>query len=211
MNDYLSKPLNRNQLYDVLRHWQQTLASGQASTAVSVEYQAESKSQTLVSGTVSQHLPTVDAWIDHPDMNHQHAVRTDTPIAAIVTEHHDTLAMDELAEPVLDSAIIEALIRDTSHDLFKRLITIFLKESHEHVEQFAECLQQLDFVNAAKHAHAVKSSAGALGATLLQQQCSGLEVECRAVQPDAAQLHVDFQQAHQVAEQSWQALSELLN
>lgn len=210
MNDYLSKPLNRNQLYDVLRNWQQTLASGPASAVLSAE-QTESKAHVSVAETASSHMLPADTFIDHPDTDHLHAVRTDTPSAAVVTGHHDTLAMDELAEPVLDSAIIEALIRDTSHDLFKRLITIFLKESREHIEQFAECLQQLDFVNAAKHAHAVKSSAGALGATQLQQQCSGLEVECRAVQPDAAQLHVDFQQAHQVAEQSWQALSELLN
>lgn len=219
MNDYLSKPLNRNQLYDVLLSWQQTLTGRLGQTVHSETGNATdvgSADAQTSTDTGHQSMRPADMFIDHPEVanpvmdplsNQSALVETNASSA----DENDALNSHDAIEPMLDSAIIEALIRDTSHDLFNRLITIFLKESYEHVMQFAECLQQLDFVNAAKHAHAVKSSSGALGAIQLQKMCSILEVGCRAAQPDAAQLHGDFQQAHQIAEQSWQALRELLN
>lgn len=223
MNDYLSKPLNRNQLYDVLLNWQQTLASR---SAQSEPAQPENIHASEVNSVIaepmasmtaeSQHLKSAEIPVVHPDVSGSSIEQRSNQRDEFADAHASLSVENELdspesMEPILDSAIIDALIRDTSLELFKRLITIFLKESNEHVVQFAECLQQLDFVNAAKHAHAVKSSSGALGATQLQKMCSILEVGCRAAQPDAAQLHGDFQQAHQIAEQSWQALRELLN
>ncbi|ACQ93003.1 Hpt sensor hybrid histidine kinase [Tolumonas auensis DSM 9187] len=155
MNDYLSKPLQREQLYSLLKKW-----------ALNND-----------KGMVPEVVPP--------------------PVAMIGTTN-----------PILDDRIIQTLLNDTSPDLFKQLVVIFLQESREHFDAMALSIPQGDLVAAAKSAHAVKSSAGALGAVALQDMCGQLEIACRESKPHIAAL---LQATTNVAEASWQALHSRLN
>jgi Signal transduction histidine kinase len=155
MNDYLSKPLQRDQLYSLLKKWTLTDNTGSVSEVV------------------------------------------ESPVAMIGT-----------TKPILDERVIQTLVNDTSPDLFKHLIAIFLQESKDHFDALAELTAKHDLAGAAKHAHAVKSSAGALGAVALQDMCGQLEIACRESKPHIAVL---LQATTNVAEASWQALHSRLN
>ncbi len=154
MNDYLSKPLQREQLYSLLKKW--TLSKD--------------------TGTVTETLPP--------------------PVTMIGT-----------TKPILDEHIIQTLLNDISPDLFRQLVIIFLQESREHFDAMAQLIPQGDSAAAAKRAHAVKSSAGALGAVALQDMCGQLEIACRESKPHIAAL---LQATTNVAEASWQALHSRL-
>lgn len=156
MNDYLSKPLQREQLYAMLKRW------------------------GLHKNTVVEASEAVLA-----------------PVAMVGT-----------TKPILDESIIQTLIGDTSPDLFKQLVAIFLQESREHFDALPSLVMNDDFTAAAKHAHAVKSTAGALGAVALQDMCGQLEIACRESKPHIATL---LQATINVAEASWQALYSRLN
>lgn len=153
MNDYLSKPLQREQLYAMLKKW---------------------------------------------------ALHQDSPDVSVPS----SVAMVGTTKPILDESIIQSLIRDTSPDMFKQLVVIFLQESQEHFDALRPMIQNGDIAAAAKHAHAVKSTAGALGAVALQDMCSQLEIACRESKPHIAALS---QATTSVAEASWQALHNRLN
>jgi len=156
MNDYLSKPLQREQLYAMLKHW-----------GVHKNSVAELKESAS------------------------------TPVAMVGT-----------TKPILDESIIQTLISDTSPDLFKHLVVIFLQESREHFDALPPLVQNGDLLAASKHAHAVKSTAGALGAVALQDMCGQLEIACRESKPHITAL---LQATTNVAEASWQALYSRLN
>lgn len=154
MNDYLSKPLQREQLYSLLKKW--TLNRDSSATAETVP----------------------------------------PPVTMIGT-----------TKPILDEHIIQTLLNDISPDLFRQLVIIFLQESREHFDAMAQLIPQGDIAAAAKRAHAVKSSAGALGAVALQDMCGQLEIACRESKPHIAAL---LQATTNVAEASWQALHSRL-
>lgn len=157
MNDYLSKPLQREQLYAMLKRW-------------------------------ALHKDSVVENSEEPVL---------APVAMVGT-----------TKPILDETIIQTLISDTSPDLFKQLVAIFLQESKAHFDALPELLKQGDIAACAKHAHAVKSTAGALGAVALQDMCGQLEVACRESKPNIVAL---LQATTNVAEASWQALYSRLN
>jgi len=154
MNDYLSKPLQREQLYTLIKKW---------------------------------------------------VLKKETSVGKKTEE--SSVSMMGTTKPILDEQIIQTLLSDTSPDLFKQLVMIFLQESKEHIEALATLVPQQDLAAAAKRAHAVKSSAGALGAIALQDMCSQLEIACRESHPHIAAL---LQATTNVAEASWQALHSRL-
>lgn len=154
MNDYLSKPLQREQLYTLIKKW---------------------------------------------------VLKKETSVGKKTEE--SSVSMMGTTKPILDEQIIQTLLSDTSPDLFKQLVMIFLQESKEHIEALATLVPQQDLAAAAKRAHAVKSSAGALGAIALQDMCSQLEIACRESRPHIAAL---LQATTNVAEASWQALHSRL-
>jgi signal transduction histidine kinase/HPt (histidine-containing phosphotransfer) domain-containing protein/ActR/RegA family two-component response regulator len=157
MNDYLSKPLNREQLYALLKQW--TLHKGMA----------EMKNEDTASLG-----PT----------------------------------MIGTTKPIIDETIIQTLLNDISPDMFRQLVVIFLQESKDHLDALIELIQCGDIAASAKHAHAIKSSAGALGAVALQDMCGQLEIACRESKPHVSPL---LQATTNVAEASWQALRTRLN
>lgn len=155
MNDYLSKPLQRDQLYAMLKQW-------------GVHKEAVTVSHSVIA-----------------------------PVSMIGT-----------TKPIIDDMVIQTLISDTSPDLFKQLVVIFLQESREHFDALPFDVNNGDFSAAAKHAHAVKSTAGALGAVALQDMCGQLEIACRESKPNILAL---LQATTNVAEASWQALHSRLS
>lgn len=156
MNDYLSKPLQKQQLMETIHQWSQP--------------EEQRSNKALSTTNADQVEPFVGT-----------------------------------TKPILDEMVLKTLQQETSPELLDKLISIFLKESREHFSLLANSLERQDLESASKHAHAVKSSSGALGALALQDMCSQLEKACRTSGDHIPAL---FQAAMNVAEASWQALHQ---
>lgn len=154
MDDYLSKPLQRPQLFSVLAKWANQAANDSVQNTQNQQQIAEE-------------------------------------------------ILDLSAKPLLSEDILSALTKETSPSLVKQLISIFLRESREHLECLPALVKDKKYIDAAKHAHAVKSSAGSIGLIALQDVCAQLEIACRESRNNLDGL---VQATLNVAEASWKTL-----
>ena len=91
-------------------------------------------------------------------------------------------------DTVLDQAVLEELLSfadDGDPELLLDLIHLFLEDSPSKVAAVQESLANGDFEAAEHAAHALKGSAGNLGARLVQDVCEQLQVSTRKQQMDA--------------------------
>ena len=157
MDDYLSKPLQKQQLTEMISLW--------------MSPNRDKNKEDLIE---KMHQQTATAFVG-------------------------------TTKPILDETTVTTLLQETSADLVKKLAGIFLKESRDHLSALAEKIEAKDLDAAAKHAHAVKSSSGALGVLALQDMCSQIEKACRT---SGEHIPALYQATMNVAEASWQALQQ---
>jgi CheY-like chemotaxis protein len=131
MNDYLSKPLQRERLKEV-----------------------------------------VGRWLD-PAL---------APVSTPVPSFQPSLS----THPVLDLSILDALQKETTPEVLQQVVVLFIQELGVHTAALHDAIRAVDLKMAAAPAHAIKSSAGALGAMALYHAASALEQACRHSQTENA-------------------------
>jgi HPt (histidine-containing phosphotransfer) domain-containing protein len=89
------------------------------------------------------------------------------------------VAFDQLAAvtefPILDEQILAQLAADTTPDLPRKLVEMFLAELNQRVEDLSTLQAVSDLPALGEAAHRLKGSAGTLGASRLQQIALVLE------------------------------------
>jgi PAS domain S-box-containing protein len=87
--------------------------------------------------------------------------------------------------PLLDVAVLDNMERETSSDLVKEILGIFVEETRVRLVTLGACMNAaLEEITSA--AHAIKSSAGTFGARRLQEVARQVEVAARAGEDDSA-------------------------
>ena len=136
MNDYLSKPLQRERLHEVVGCW--LYAAEPHEDAPSLE-------------------PAVSAWV---------------------------------TQPILELSVLDTLRAETTPEVLHQVVGLYIQELGEHSVALSDAVAAQDTALAAAHAHAIKSSSGALGAMALYQAASELEQACRQSRMELAnQIH----------------------
>lgn len=148
MNDYLTKPLHREQLHVMLARWLQ------------------------------QQDPVTPGQSAPP-------------------------SADEAA-PIIDEQVLAQLAKDTSEVVLLKVLDLFLEESKNNLTALEASLANGDWVQFTKLAHAIKSSAGAMGAKALHQISGQLEQLSR--QGERSSLPGLCQQLRVIQTQTKQAL-----
>jgi len=82
-------------------------------------------------------------------------------------------------EEVLSQTVLNSLLKDTSEETVSTLIGFFIDDIHERIEMILKSIQQSDLEGIGEHAHALKSSAGSLGAMAMFTLCQNLEKASR--------------------------------
>ncbi|MFC3914119.1 response regulator [Pseudaeromonas sharmana] len=133
MNDYLTKPLQRERFYEMLDRW----------------LQPQSSEMTL----------TVPPASSSPE------------ITAKTTQSEWGLLIDE--------AQLHRLRQETSPGVFLQVMTLFDVEAKQHMQGLMRALAAGALEEAAREAHAIKSSAGSLGAQRIYRLSAAIEMACR--------------------------------
>ncbi len=131
MNDYLSKPLQRERLKEVVGRW-------------------------------------LDAAL--------------APAPAPVPSLKPALT----THAILDLSVLDALQKETTPEVLHQVVVLFIQELAVHQRVLRDAIRAQDLKTAASPAHAIKSSAGALGAMALYHAASALEQACRHSQTESA-------------------------
>jgi len=105
--------------------------------------------------------------------------------------------------PLLDEQVLSQLANDTSELVLRKVLDLFLNESSNNLTALQACLAQQQWAQLTKLAHAIKSSAGAMGAKALHQISSQLEQVSRqgereglaAMCAELAQVQADTREA----------------
>ncbi|RLT94002.1 ATP-binding protein [Ketobacter sp.] len=136
--------------------------------------------------------PKLVYWINQ--IKRRHPIVAGGPIAKPRAADATPVALAEF--PLLDR---EALLRRVRHkpEREQEMIAIFCEVSPARVAELEAAIQQGDGPRVAALAHALKGSAGSLGAVRVQQLCQTLEAEAQgsnpgALQPYLAQLQQEF-------------------
>jgi HPt (histidine-containing phosphotransfer) domain-containing protein len=110
-------------------------------------------------------------------------------------------------QPALDPAAIERLHRLGGTKLVRGMIESFMTYAPTRMQAAHDALAANDLEQIRQAAHALKSSAGNLGASMLQETCRTLEVAAADMQQDRIQSLVDDMDAQ--LENVQHALAEL--
>ncbi|MFB0955144.1 MAG: response regulator, partial [Aeromonadaceae bacterium] len=128
MNDYLSKPLQRERLYEVVARWLQPRQESNPA------------------------LPVAEMAVTAPQGE---------PTA--------------MAQPILELSTLQTLQAQTTPEVLQQVVALYIQELEEHRLALSAAVTAADEMQSAAHAHAIKSSSGALGATALYQAAAELE------------------------------------
>lgn len=77
--------------------------------------------------------------------------------------------------PVLEPAAIDRLLRLGGADLVRRLVELYLEQGPDRLQALADGVAQSDAALVERAAHTLKSTAGNVGATRLQQSAQAAE------------------------------------
>lgn len=97
----------------------------------------------------------------------------------------------EAGLPLVDQAVIDAMIQDTSLEIVPSILSVFLGEIPKRVAGIAEALAEGSAEQGAFHAHPLKGSAASFGCSRLQAVARDAEAAFRAGDLDAAQVACD--------------------
>lgn len=97
--------------------------------------------------------------------------RQDKVSSSLTSSHTSTSNKDEF----LSEIVLTNLAEDTSKDSLIILIGIFIAEIEERTQLLKKALAEVDYEGLYEHAHALKSSAGSLGAQAMYTFCIELE------------------------------------
>ncbi|QDU86185.1 Signal transduction histidine-protein kinase BarA [Planctomycetes bacterium Pla163] len=120
---------------------------------------------------------------------------TSGPTSQVRTQDPETEVIDpQSAEAAVDKAVLESLRELGGEDepgLVRELIELFFGDTPARLEALRAAVARDDFEEAQRIAHALKSSCGNLGATVLSDLCRAIEDSCRRGSVDSVPSLVD--------------------
>src|SRR3546814_176975 len=150
MDDYLAKPVTREQLLATLARWipqtPQTPASEAATLAPAVASRP-APAQPIVAGIASSAAPAA-----MPPLSNQF-----------------------IRGPAIDREVTEEL-REVMGDDFRALVKVFLEDAPNHLAQLEAAALGADLAAMAGPAHALKSASANLGAGMLSDLARAIEI-----------------------------------
>ncbi|HVT33201.1 MAG TPA: ATP-binding protein [Rhodanobacteraceae bacterium] len=152
MDDYISKPLDRAALVQLLRRWLKPASGARAQP---------------------QHEPEEPA---------SHESAPQEPASSVSVPHPAAFSARAAAEPrmtALDTAIIGDLL-DTMGGEFGDLVRVYLEDAPQRVRALASAAEAGDAAAQIAPAHTLKSSSANIGATALSELARGIEHAARA-------------------------------
>ena len=81
-------------------------------------------------------------------------------------------------DKVLSENVLKRLAEEMSEEVVLTLVNLFITDLQERTQLIELALEKLDFAGLEEQAHALKSSAGSLGATVMYTFCQNLEQAC---------------------------------
>ena len=81
--------------------------------------------------------------------------------------------------PILDASALEKLTQETNASVMRRIIGLFIEETHGRIAQIGAACQHEDWTRLQREAHTLKSAAGTFGAQRLQARAKELDEACR--------------------------------
>ena len=106
--------------------------------------------------------------------------------AKITTKSDENDALNK--DDILSIALLNSLVEDISQEAVLMLADLFITDIEERSQLMKEALDKIDIEGLGEHAHALKSSAGSLGAIAMHQFCTDLEKASLANDFPKAQL-----------------------
>lgn len=91
-------------------------------------------------------------------------------------------ASESNAHEVLDYFVLQQLEKDTSATITKKIINVFIKETHKRIKRITEACSQEDYSIIEQEVHVLKSSAGTYGVLKLRQIAMQLDAAFRSQQ-----------------------------
>ncbi|MGA2735174.1 MAG: response regulator [Syntrophobacteraceae bacterium] len=165
MDDYLSKPFNRDRLFAVLKRW------------------LPSKS--------TNNIPVDTTWEDQTEQNQSKACRLPDGGNEGSNLHGEGFLdrfshLDHLNYKTLES--LRSMVREGHPSLLEKVIRIYMESSPKLMETIRHSISLGDAAAMQGAAHSLKSTSGNLGAMMLAEMCKELEAMGRAGTTDNATL-----------------------
>ena len=145
MNGFISKPINRDELFKQLSDLYQ------------------------VKKMMMQKPPLVDNFIDYSDLENNQSEHKDNE-----KEHHPEAIEPETFNYV-SGEVLSQLIEDTSLTAVNRMMDVFISETNKRIISMDSLIQSEDWVELGKEAHSLKSSAASYGALYLSKLAEKIE------------------------------------
>ena len=129
-----------------------------------------------------------------------HQIRSNKPVVSGGATATGVAAQSATADlgdyPVWDSGALAKRVKYKQHRMLE-MISLFKEVSAEKIAQLSAAIEQEQFARVDAIAHAIKGSAGNLGATRLQMLCQHIETAARAqasrqLQMSKDQLHDEY-------------------
>ncbi len=165
MDDYLSKPFNRDRLFAILKRW------------------LPAKSTT--------DIPVHTAWEDQTEQDQSKACRLPDAGNGGSTLHGEGPLdrfshLDHLNYETLES--LRSMVGEGRPSLLQKVIQLYMESSPKLMETICRSITLGDAAAMQKAAHSMKSISGNLGAMMLAEMCKELEAMGRAGTTDSAIL-----------------------
>ncbi|EIJ41645.1 signal transduction histidine kinase [Beggiatoa alba B18LD] len=192
MDDYITKPVRREELMTALWHCPSRLKK--------IESGLTGKPQTETLPTVTTVVAQPEQALPHVDI--QNTITTST----IMTDNTQLIVLTEQLQ-----AALSALIGDDEPELAQELMTTYLEGSEGLIAQLITAIANphaIDLPLLAQVTHSLKSSSASLGATELAEHCK--EVEHQSRQGDSTDIVVKTQRVIREFAYVKQALERLL-
>ncbi|MFT6926237.1 MAG: PAS domain S-box-containing protein [Psychromonas sp.] len=198
MNDYLSKPVNRDAALTCIARWTKgAKPSAQAEPQAEEQHNAENEHSDFVDQQVLLDLVRdTNAENEHPDFVDQQVLRD---------RLRDTNAENEYPDFV-DQQVLLDLVRDTNAEIVPELITLYIEDSQRRIAVITEAITKRDLNCLEFETHTLGSSAIAHGNARLYSLARSIEQLCQ--QNAHQQAFEQAQLIAEVAEESFRRLAQ---
>ncbi len=185
MHDYMSKPVRKADFVTTLGKWlDKNLQPSKLESPSALQGRsdlAKPEARVPPSTLSAPNLPGCkDKVARMPDVAAEPAQSRISDRKVTAVEH------GENPHPVLDRSALDN-VRSMMKDDFASILNIFLEDAATYVDNIARGIEEGTFDKAASAAHALKSSAGQLGAMRLSSLAKQFEADAKAVTKDQSQ------------------------
>ena len=181
MNEFVEKPINREQLLLKIYSYFEQVRQQQALSSATDNVDRDSLDRDNLDKEVDKEkIVGKPVPPSSPQLTEDSKSSQDNAEQSISTE----LALDKT---VIEKQVIDQLLADTGEEIFQRVLHLFVEETRRRIAVIEQARNKADASQIEKEAHAIKSSAASVGAISLGELAKQLEHVCQR-QPSNGQL-----------------------